>query len=121
MGRTYTVLDWEENEYMTTRQAHTVVFPKHAVLHGESTFATFGQNGVVPLKYFIDLGERPRLEITLGRYATAYVLLEPEAGTITAEVAPYRDMWIVALSNQEEPAHMMPLLAMVFRDTTVGG
>jgi hypothetical protein len=39
MGRAYTVLARDDQEYMTTEQAHTVVFPRHDVMHGKNWFA----------------------------------------------------------------------------------
>ena len=119
-GRSYTVLGEQMQEYMTTLQHHTALFPRHTVLHGEDPVAKLGQERVVPLTYYIHYFHRPRMTIRFGVFDSIYALTEDESGKAVAEIAQHRSTWIVALRNDDEPSHILPMLAVVYRETTIG-
>ncbi|MDA0990454.1 MAG: hypothetical protein O3A51_06855 [Verrucomicrobia bacterium] len=120
-GRAYIVYSSDMVEYMTSQQDHTAIFPRHSIFHETRLVAKIGQDGLIPLKYYIQYFHRRKLQISIGVFSSIFLLQEEGSGNTIAEMAQHRDTWIVALANNDEPAHILPMLAIIFRETSIGG
>lgn len=119
MGKSYTILNEDMQEIMTTKQDHTVVFPTHTVFQGDRPVASVGQLGVIPQNYFIDVRGHPRLLVKIPVFGGIFNL-EGHNGPI-AQIAQHRSKWIVAIDTDQNCNMILPLLAVIYREYSIGG
>ena len=119
--RSYTVYDDAGTEHMTTRPEPSALFACHTVIHNDTPVASVGQQGIMPLQYFIECPQRPRMHLRMQALQSTFELKEAKGGRIVAELTERGPTWIVALPGDEDPALMLPLISMVYRENTIGG
>ena len=106
---------------MTTRQDYAAIFPCHAVIRNNMPVATVGQQGIMPLQYFIKCPERLRMQMRMPALQSTFEMKEVKGGRIVAELTERGATWMVALSNDEDPGLMLPVILMIYRENTIGG
>jgi len=116
MGKCYTISDDKMNELMQTKQDHTVLFPVHTVMEKNRQVASVGQLGFVPQNYFIELKGFPKL---IPVFSSIFDL-EGAKGSV-AQIAQHRSKWIVAIDTDQNCAVILPLLAVIYREYSIGG
>jgi len=120
-GHSFAIYDENMQEYLSTRQQFTALFPRHDVMHSGVKVAEVGQQRIVPMEYFIQFHNGPRMRIGMGIYSSICQLVEVETNSMVAEVGFERSTWVVALSNDREPSDILPLLSIIYRQNTIGG
>ena len=120
-GKSFTVYDAHEREYITTQQHFTALFPRHDVMHAGVKVAEVGQQRIIPLEYFIQFYNGPRMRIHLGAFGSVFELIETETEDTVAEIAFEQATWVIALSNDRDPADILPMIAILYRENTIGG
>jgi hypothetical protein len=103
---------------MTTRQDNAAVFPCYTVLRSDMPIASVGQLGIMPLQYFIKYPEG--LHVRMPALQSTFELKEVRGGRIVAELTERGSTWIAALSNDDAPELMLPLISMIYKENTIG-
>jgi len=119
-GRLYTVYDDADTVFMTTRQDNAAVFPCYTVLRSDMPVATVGQLGIMPLQYFVKCLEELQLHVRMPALQSTFELKEAKGGRIVAELTERGSTWFVALSNDDAPELILPLIAMIYKENTIG-
>jgi len=119
LGKSYMILDDKMKEIMQTKQDNTVLFPVHTVFKKERPIASVGQLGFLPQNYFIDLNGHPKLIIRIPVFSGIFNL-EGLDGSV-AQIAQFRTKWIVAIDTDQNYAIILPLLAIIYKESSIGG
>ena len=119
MGQIYTIVDEQKQEVYTTKEDNTIVFPCHTVFQKESLVARVGQLGFLPQNYFLEIEKGRKLAIKIPVFGSIF-RLEGQQG-IVAEIAQHRSTWIVAINRDSNYTLILALLAIVYREYSIGG
>jgi len=119
LGKSYTICDDQMNKLMETKQDHTFMFPVHTVVEKNHPVASVGQIGFIPQNYFIRLAGQPKLVLRIPVFDSIFDLAGPKGSV--AQIAQYRSKWIVAIDTDQNCAIILPLLAVIYREYSIGG
>lgn len=119
LGQQYLIYDENEQLVITTREDHTVMFPTHTVFEKDKPVAKMGQQGVIPQNYFIEVENKPRLIIRIPIFSGIFNLEGPHG--IVAEIAQHRSTWIVAIKTDPDYLLNLMLLAVIYKEYSIGG
>ena len=119
LGRTYSITDDATKELFVARQDHTVVFPAYTVFQSEHPVASVGQLGVIPQNYFIEIKNHLRLTVRIPVFGGIFSLDGPNGPV--AQIAQHRTKWIVAIDTDQDRGMIIPLLAVIYREYSIGG
>ena len=106
---------------MTTRQDLAAVLACHTVVCNDVPVASVGQQGIMPLQYFIAYPKRLRILMRMPALQSTFELQEIRGGRIVAELTERGATWIVALSNDEDPEVILPAISMIYKENTSEG
>ena len=122
IGRVYSVCDVSMQEVFRTKQDHTALFPRHTVFKsGQENVAVakVGQLGVIPQQFFADIRQAPRLIVRIPVFESIFQLANKQ--DITAEIAQHRSTWIVVISTKQDHPLILSIIAITYREYTIGG
>jgi hypothetical protein len=119
LGQVYTIFNEKMQEILTTKEDHTIMFPCHTVFEKDNPIAKVGQLGVIPQNYFIEIGNLPKLVIKIPVFSGIFSLDSPHGAV--AEIAQHRSTWIVAINTDQNYAIILALLAIIYREYSIGG
>ncbi|MDD4871502.1 MAG: hypothetical protein PHR77_13175 [Kiritimatiellae bacterium] len=119
LGQVYTILNENMQEILTTKEDHTIMFPCHTVLEKDTLVAKVGQLGFIPQNYFIEILKDPKLIIRIPVFESLFNLEGPHG--VVAEIAQHRSTWIVAINTDQNYQLILALLAIVYREYSIGG
>jgi hypothetical protein len=119
LGQVYTIEDEKMQELYITKEDHTIVFPCHAVFQKTNLIAKVGQLGFLPQNYFIELEKGSKMAIKIPVFGGIF-RLEGTQGVV-AEIAQHRSTWIVAIKTDLNYTFTLAMLAIVYREYSIGG
>lgn len=119
LGHRYLIYDALMREVMRTEQLHTAVFPRHKLFKSDLELGTFGQTGVIPRKYAIQLEGLGRAEVCIGSREPIYTLRHRQG--VLAEIAQYRRTWIVIIHSDKYHYELLACIGVLYREDAITG
>lgn len=119
LGRAYSICDSSKKEIFNTKQEHTAVFPHHTVFENDRVVAKVGQLGIIPQNYFADIRNGPRLTVRIPVFESVFRLTNEQG--LTAEIAQHRSTWIVVISTDSDHPLILSIIAIIYREYSIGG
>ncbi len=119
LGRTYTVYDASMQEVLKTKQDHTAMFPRHTILKKGQHIARVGQIGFIPQNYFAEMPNKPRMTDRIELFKEIFLLSDEHH--VAAEIAQHRATWVVVVKPGFDTALVLSLLAIIYREYSIGG
>jgi len=119
LGRSYTVYDESMMQIFSTKQDNTMIFPCHTVFQKDQPVAKAGQLGFLPQNYFLEMHNGPKMAIRIPVFGGIF-RLEGTQGVV-AEIAQHMSTWIVVIDTSVNYNLILVLLAIVYREYTIGG